>query len=170
MWKLRNGLRGSRAECASRENLQCPATRLAVVNYQRAGDCDSPEAKAKFFELAREYADLALRLDDPTGWSAKHARRIGSSLRTRLRRRFVGRRSRINFRCLPSLPGPAPAKRIRGLRETEPRTSNVPGSFSRSLAQRVLVQVRNILRARLQHHLAPSQRSACACGSMSASR
>ena len=47
--------------------------RLAVVNYQRAGACDSPEAKAKFFELAREYADLALRLDDPTGWSAKHA-------------------------------------------------------------------------------------------------
>jgi hypothetical protein len=47
--------------------------RLAVVNYQRAGDCDSPEAKAKFFELARQYADLALQLDDPAGWYAKHA-------------------------------------------------------------------------------------------------
>jgi hypothetical protein len=47
--------------------------RLAVVNYQRAGDCDSPELKAKFFEVARQYADLALKLDDPAGWRAKNA-------------------------------------------------------------------------------------------------
>jgi hypothetical protein len=45
--------------------------RLAVVNYQRAGECDSPEAKATFFELARQYADLALQIDDPAAWRAK---------------------------------------------------------------------------------------------------
>jgi hypothetical protein len=30
--------------------------RLAVVNYQRAEDCDDPELKAKFLEVARQYA------------------------------------------------------------------------------------------------------------------
>jgi hypothetical protein len=61
------------------------------VNYHRAGDCDSPEAKAKFFELAREYADLALRLDDPTGARSTH--------RTLPRIRSTHRRAGIRTRA-----------------------------------------------------------------------
>jgi hypothetical protein len=45
--------------------------RLAVVNYQRAEDCDNPEIKAKFLEVARQYADLALQIDDPAAWREK---------------------------------------------------------------------------------------------------
>jgi hypothetical protein len=47
--------------------------RLAVLNYQRAECCDSPEAKAKFCETARQYADSALQIDDPAAWCAKHS-------------------------------------------------------------------------------------------------
>jgi hypothetical protein len=45
--------------------------RLSVLNYQRAGDCNNPELKAKFFEIAGQYADLALQIDDPAAWHAK---------------------------------------------------------------------------------------------------
>jgi hypothetical protein len=35
--------------------------RLAVENCRRAGECDSPEVKAKFLEIAGQYRDLALQ-------------------------------------------------------------------------------------------------------------
>jgi hypothetical protein len=47
--------------------------RLAVVNFQRASDADSPELKAKFLELATNYSEMALRIDDPIAWKAKLA-------------------------------------------------------------------------------------------------
>ena len=45
--------------------------RLAVENYKRAGEAQSPELKQKFMEIAAEYRDLALELDDPAQWRAK---------------------------------------------------------------------------------------------------
>ena len=39
--------------------------RLAVENYKRAGAAETPELKAKFTEIAANYRDLALRIDDP---------------------------------------------------------------------------------------------------------
>jgi hypothetical protein len=43
------------------------------ILHQRAECCDSPEAKAKFCETARQYADSALQIDDPAAWCAKHS-------------------------------------------------------------------------------------------------
>ena len=39
--------------------------RLAVENYKRAGAAESPKLKAKFSEIAAQYRDLALKMDDP---------------------------------------------------------------------------------------------------------
>jgi len=49
--------------------------RLAVENYKRAGAAESPELKAKFSEIAAQYRDLALQIDDP--WPAS----LGDSAR-----------------------------------------------------------------------------------------
>jgi hypothetical protein len=38
---------------------------LAVENYKRAGEAENPELKQKFMQIAAEYRDLALQLDDP---------------------------------------------------------------------------------------------------------
>jgi len=79
MWKLRNGPSGIKRPSSLNRSAFVPGytdksrgyLRLAVVNYQRAGDCDNPEMKAKFFEVARQYVDLALQIDDPAAWRAK---------------------------------------------------------------------------------------------------
>ena len=42
--------------------------RLAVENYKRAGAAESPKLKAKFSEIAAQYRDLALQIDDPVQW------------------------------------------------------------------------------------------------------
>jgi hypothetical protein len=47
--------------------------RLAVENYKRAGEAESPELKQKFMEIAAEYRDLALEIDDPTQWLANQS-------------------------------------------------------------------------------------------------
>jgi hypothetical protein len=47
--------------------------RLAVENYKRAGAAESPELKAKFSEIAMQYRDLALQLDDPAQWRASQS-------------------------------------------------------------------------------------------------
>ena len=47
--------------------------RLAVENYKRSGEAQSPELKQKFMEIAAEYRDLALELDDPAHGLAKRS-------------------------------------------------------------------------------------------------
>ena len=45
--------------------------RLAVENYKRADATEASELKQKFMEIAAEYRDLALQIDDPQQWQAK---------------------------------------------------------------------------------------------------
>lgn len=44
--------------------------RLAVENYKHADKAESPELKQKFMQIAAEYRDLALEIDDPAQWHA----------------------------------------------------------------------------------------------------
>jgi hypothetical protein len=45
--------------------------RLAAEHEKRSADAQSLEVKAKFLEVADQYRDLALQLDDPEKWRAK---------------------------------------------------------------------------------------------------
>ena len=46
--------------------------RLPHENYKQADATKDPELKAKFIETAAGSRDLALQIDDPSQWQAKH--------------------------------------------------------------------------------------------------
>jgi hypothetical protein len=46
-------------------------TLFAAEHEKRSADAQSLELKAKFLEVADQYRDLALQLDDPEKWRAK---------------------------------------------------------------------------------------------------
>jgi hypothetical protein len=45
--------------------------RLAVENEQRAARTENAKLKATFLQIAAQYRDLALQIDDPKQWRAK---------------------------------------------------------------------------------------------------